>query len=359
MRLLEKFVIFVFAIFISSTISSAQSPVPANGTLIVLNKSDASASIISLKNNQTIVTIPTGDGPHEAAVTPDGKTAVVTNYGNREAPGSTLTVIDLSQLKVSRTIDLGDYHKPHGLIFLPGGNELLVTAEAEKALLVIDLESGTVEKAILTGQEVSHMVAFAPAVNLAFVANIRSGSVNVIDVKKSASIKIIETGAGAEGIDVSPDGSEVWVSNRADDSVSIINIGSLKIVHTLESKSYPIRVKFTPDGKFALVSNARSGDVAVFDTKARQEVRRIPMKLKAKEGTEIRLFSNRFGDSPVPVGIFIHPDGGFAYIANTNADIVTVIDLSSWEIVNRLKTGREPDGLGFTPLNLQQITSKN
>ena len=346
MRLLEKFVIFVFAIFISSTISSAQSPVPANGTLIVLNKSDASASIISLKNNQTIVTIPTGDGPHEAAVTPDGKTAVVTNYGNREAPGSTLTVIDLSQLKVSRTIDLGDYHKPHGLIFLPGGNELLVTAEAEKTLLVIDLESGTVEKAILTGQEVSHMVAFAPAVNLAFVANIRSGSVNVIDVEKSQSIKIIKTGAGAEGIDVSPDGSEVWVSNRADDSVSIINIGSLKIddsvsiinigslkiVHTLESKSYPIRVKFTPDGKFALVSNARSGDVAVFDTKVRQEVRRIPMKLKAKEGTEIRLFSNRFGDSPVPVGIFIHPDGGFAYIANTNADIVTVIDLSSWEI---------------------------
>ncbi len=135
MRFLGKFVIFVFVIFISSTISSAQSPEPTNGTLIVLNKSDASASIISLKTNQTIATIPTGNGPHEAAVTPDGKTAVVTNYGNREAPGSTLTVIDLSQLKVSKTIDLGDYHRPHGVTFLPAGKELLVTAEAEKPCL--------------------------------------------------------------------------------------------------------------------------------------------------------------------------------------------------------------------------------
>lgn len=197
------------------------------------------------------------------------------------------------------------------------------------------------------------MVALAPGGNLAFVANIRSGTVNVIDLKEAKSIAVIETGSGAEGIDVSPDGSEVWVSNRADDSVSIINIGSLKVAQTLGLKSFPIRVKFTPDGKFALVSNARSGDVAVFDAKKRKEVRRIPMKLTATEGSEVRLFSNRFGDSPVPVGILIHPVGRFAYVANTNADIVTVIDLSSWEIVNRLKTGREPDGLGFTPLNLE------
>ena len=64
MRFLGKFGIFAFTIVISSTIFSAQSPVSANGTLIVLNESDASVAIISLRNNQTIVTIPTADGPH-------------------------------------------------------------------------------------------------------------------------------------------------------------------------------------------------------------------------------------------------------------------------------------------------------
>ncbi len=50
----------------------------------------------------------------------------------------------------------------------------------------------------------------------------------------------------------------------------------------------------------------------------------------------------------MPVGILITPDGLRAYVANTNADVVTVIDLSTWKIINRLKAGREPDGLGYS-----------
>ena len=64
------------------------------------------------------------------------------------------------------------------------------------------------------------------------------------------------------------------------------------------------------------------------------------------------LFSDRFGDSPVPVGILIPPDGRHAYVANTNADIITVIDLKTFEIIDRLVGGKEPDGLGWTPLDL-------
>jgi hypothetical protein len=35
-----------------------------------------------------------------------------------------------------------------------------------------------------------------------------------------------------------------------------------------------------------------------------------------------RLFGDRFGDSPVPVGILVHPDGKLAYVANTNATLI-------------------------------------
>jgi YVTN family beta-propeller protein len=99
-----------------------------------------------------------------------------------------------------------------------------------------------------------------------------------------------------------------------------------------------------------LVSNARSGDVAVFDAGTRTEVHRLNMQLTAVEEKDQRLFGDRFGASPTPVGIVIPPDGKRAYVANTNADIVTVIDLSKWEISGRLPTGKEPDGLGWSPL---------
>ena len=35
-------------------------------------------------------------------------------------------------------------------------------------------------------------------------------------------VKVVETGAGSEGIAVRPDGVEVWVTNRAADTVSVI-----------------------------------------------------------------------------------------------------------------------------------------
>lgn len=43
---------------------------------------------------------------------------------------------------------------------------------------------------------------------------------------------------------------------------------------------------------------------------------------------------------------------GRAFVANTNADIVSVIDLGTWQLVDRLKAGKEPDGLGYSPVSV-------
>jgi hypothetical protein len=44
-----------------------------------------------------------------------------------------------------------------------------------------------------------------------------------------------------------------------------------------------------------------------------------------------------------------------AFVANTNADVVIVIDLKTWQIVDRLTAGNEPDGLGHSPLSLRKM----
>lgn len=163
---------------------------------------------------------------------------------------------------------------------------------------------------------------------------------SVIDLKTKQRVANIPSGAGTEGIDVSPDQREVRATNRRADTVSIIDVESSKIVATVDSKSFPIRAKFTDDGKHVLVSNAQSGDVAVFDAASRREVRRIKMQTDASS------------QGPVPVGILIVPTLSQAFVANTNADTVTVIDLKTWQIVDRLTAGKEPDGLGYSPLTL-------
>lgn len=323
-----------------------------SGTLLVLNKSDNTVSLIDLATNRTVGTLPTGTAPHEVAVSADGKLAVVANYGAQQ-PGSSLTVIDLPAKKVLKTIDLGEYRRPHGITWLRG-DEVAVTAEINKALLIVDIKKGVVAAAVVTGQNVSHMVVTAAKSGRAFVANIGSGSVTAIDLKTRQKLADIQTGAGSEGIDISPDQKEVWVTNRAANTVSVIDVNSLKVIATLESKDFPIRVKFAPGGKQVLVSNARSGDVAIFDAASKKEIQRVPMQLTATEGstTGQRLF-NQFGQSPVPVGILVAPKLTQAFVASTNADVITAIDLKTWRIVGRLTAGKEPDGLGYTPLSLK------
>jgi YVTN family beta-propeller protein len=323
------------------------------GTLLVLNKSDDTVSLVDLETKDIRATLPTGDGPHEVAVSPDGKTAVVSNYGDTQHPGNTLTVVDVPGKKVVRTIDLGNYSRPHGVAWLQG-DDVAVTVEGSKALLVVSATEGKVKQAIATDQQGSHMVAISPKHRRAFTANIGSGTTTVVDLAANKRITDVATGKGAEGIAVAPDGSEVWVTNRDANTISVVDPATLKITATLEPGEVPIRVKFTPDGTRALISNARSGDVAVFDTVTKQLVGRVPMQAAGEKlpRNDTRPLASQFGDGPVPVGILMPEPLSVAFVANTNADTVTVIDLETLKIVGRLKAGREPDGLGYSTVIL-------
>ncbi|MEO8349480.1 MAG: cytochrome D1 domain-containing protein [Acidobacteriota bacterium] len=312
--------------------------------LVVVNKSDDTVSILDAKSGALRATVKTGRGPHEVEVLAGGKTAAVSDYGKATEPGHSVTLVDLDRGIALGTVELGEGTRPHGLASLADGR-LLVTAEGTKELLVVDPKARRVTTRIPTGREVSHMVAAPRDGGAAYVASIGSGTVSAADLSSSKMSKDLATGAGAEGIDVTPNGREVWVTNRDANTVTVIDAGKLEVLATIPAAKFPIRVKITPDGRRALVSCAQSGDVAVFDVASRTQVRRISMDREAVAGSEARVFSDRFGKSPVPVGLLIAPDGKRAWVASTNADVVSVIDLQKLEVVGRLTAGREPDGL--------------
>ncbi|MDQ5858680.1 MAG: beta-propeller fold lactonase family protein [Acidobacteriota bacterium] len=312
--------------------------------LVVVNKSDDTVSILDAKSGVLRATVKTGRGPHEVEVLADGKIAAVSDYGKAGDPGHTVTLVDLDRGLAVGTVELGERTRPHGLEALADGR-LLVTAEGTRELLVVDPKKRRVTARIPTGREVSHMVAAPRDGVAAYVASIGSGTVSAAHLASAKISKDLATGAGAEGIDVTPNGREVWVTNRDANTVTVVDAGKLEVLATIPAAKFPIRVKITPDGRRALVSCAQSGDVAVFDVASRTQVRRIPMDREAVPGSEARVFSDRFGKSPVPVGLLIAPDGKRAWVASTNADVVSVIDLERLEVVGRLTAGKEPDGL--------------
>ena len=321
---------------------SAGSKPASGGVLVVLNKSDHEAAIVDPATYKVLAKLPTGKGPHEAATSPDGRTAYVSNYGSfrifqqggqgqpgqQAPPGNTITVLDLAGRTVKATFDLGEYLSPHGIWVSRDGKLVWVTCERSQAVVELDAASGKVLRAWKTNQNVSHMVVPSKDEKKLYVANIGSGSVTVID-RGSDAVTSIPTGAGAEGIAVSPDGREVWVTNRAAATVSIIEVAADKVTATFESGGkFPIRVKFTPDGQQVWVSNAQSNSVSIFDAKSRQLL--ATMEVGA-----------------VPVGILMTPDGKRAFVANTNANHVTVFDVKERKSVTKFTTGNEPDGMAW------------
>ena len=107
------------------------SETPATGTVIVANMGDNTATLIDVASRRVVATLPTGNGAHEVAVSNDGRWAVVSNYGVRGAPGNSLTVIDVPSAKVVRTIELGEFRRPHGSAFLPGDSVFAVVKSTE------------------------------------------------------------------------------------------------------------------------------------------------------------------------------------------------------------------------------------
>ena len=74
---------------------------------------------------------------------------------------------------------------PHGVEWLDG-ESAAVTVEASKALIIVDVAREKVTQSIGTDQEISHMVALDPERGRAYTANIGSGNVTAIDVRRSA-----------------------------------------------------------------------------------------------------------------------------------------------------------------------------
>ncbi|WP_167285167.1 YncE family protein [Marilutibacter alkalisoli] len=336
-------------VLLATGVMVATGPLAA-GELLVGNKSADTVWRLSLEDGRRIGTVATGVAPHEIAVSPDGRRAVVTNYGNADVPGNSLTVLGLEGGEAPRTVSLGDHGRPHGVRFLPDGRRVAVTTEASHSLLVVDIdaEAGAdpVQSVIEIGDGLGHMVALSDDGGTAWVSKIVAGTVSRIDLGEGRKTVEAASGEGAEGIawrnDVE-EGGEVWVSNRAAGTVTVHAPDTLEIRHTLESPGFPIRVVFTADGGHALVTNARAGELAVFDAGTKTRVATVNLLREDGGGYQETLL----GRDALPIGVIADPKRPRVYVAISGADEIAVIDTGSWKVIDHWPTGREPDALGI------------
>ena len=301
-----------------------------SGTLIVTNKTPATASIIDVATGRMLATLPTGQGPHEVAISRDGSVAVVTDYGAQGPGGNTLTVIDVPGQRVARTIELGQYRRPHGIVFLPGDSLVAVTSEASRTVLIVHVGAGEIRRVIPTQQNGSHMVGVVADGSLMYTGNIGSGTVSELNGRTGEFIRTFDVPAQPEAINVTPDGAEVWVGSNATGRVSVLDPKTGAVATAAEGLGWPYRVLFTPDRRTVLLPDLRNEELRFLERATRRELGRLSFP------------------GGGPQGITITPDGKYVFQSLSEQGRVAIIDVASRAVRGDLEAGTTPDGVAYT-----------
>jgi DNA-binding beta-propeller fold protein YncE len=316
-----------------ATPADAPAKVPA-GILVVSNQQSHDASILALPAG-TERRVAVGIGPHEAAIVPDARWGLVTVYGDRDSVGSRLAIVDLATGALVRHVSTGTYRRPHAAVPLPGaGHRVLVTSEATRNVVIVDLDQGRVTDTIPTMARASHMVVVTADGKRAFTANIADGSVSELDLEAKRYVRTIAVGQEVtEGIAITPDGREVWVGSNKSGVVSVIDTRKGEAVATLTSFKVPYRLGITRDGRTAAIVDPETNSVSFAD-----------VATHAVTGTV------DLGASPR--GVTFAPDGRTAFLTvvkEGGAGEAVVVDVGGRRVLARYAVGTAPDGIAYRP----------
>jgi YVTN family beta-propeller protein len=313
--------------------------IQTSGKLYIVSKLSRDVQVFDLFTGEEIAEIPIDMLSSEAINTKDKNSIVLTNYESKD--GNIVKIINTRTNKIEKTIELKGTIKSNGIVAFPEINKVGVLDYVNNNLLILNIETDSIEKQIHTKQKKSHLLALHPNKALAYVTNMKSNSVSVIDLTKNEVVKIIPCGLATESIDITPDGSEIWVTNKDENSITIIDTSTYKVTDSLVTGDEPLKLKFSVDGKYCLVANARDGNITVYSQSSKKQITTIGIPGRNK------LLERILYHTPRPVNILMHPNGLYAFIANSNANKIEVIDMKTLTIVSTIGTGKVPDALVF------------
>jgi DNA-binding beta-propeller fold protein YncE len=288
------------------------------GVVVIAYMGESQVVLVESATYKTLATLETGNNPHEVRVSPDHRHAYV-------AAGNSITAVDLKQRKVRATFDLGSY-SAHDIRVSRDGRRIWAACARAQTILELDSETGKILKAYPTDQQGSWFVEITPDERKLYTPNLEGKSVSVID-RATGQVKVIKFDHAVYGIDITPDGKQVWVSGG---DLAVIDTTKDEVVARIKtSEAETGRIRLTSDGKRLVVALAKK--LAVYDVKTHRLI------------NETELSSS-------PKVLALSSDNRRALLSNPDDNSVSVVDIVAGKQVTTFKTGKKPDGIGWANL---------
>jgi len=285
----------------------------------VPNSGDGTLSVISVATNTVVTTIPVGETPVGAAISPDGKKIYVCNHYS-----STVSVIDAATNKVIATID--DVYSPYYIVISPDGSKIFAVNNGPGTITVID-GSTNIKTGLIQVDSYPLGIAISQDGKKLYVVSTNLNNVSVIDVATGLVIAKIDVGEYPEGIVLSQDGSKAYVTNYTLSTVSIINTLNNTVIKTIGTGGNPTAIAISPDGTKVYVSNSTSNNVTVIDAL-----------------TNSVLATYATGNTPQ--GVSLNADGSVLYVTNFGSNNVSVINALTGSLITTIPVGGSPTSFG-------------
>jgi YVTN family beta-propeller protein len=273
-----------------------------------------------------------GKHPHEAVLSPDGKFLYVTNNGilwmtDAGEGGNTISIVDVTSRRNVGSIELGRYHRPHGIDLDPGTGRLVVTIENPSGLLLVDPLQRKVLKMYDVKGEAPHMVLLSPDGKRAYVSNTGTGTLSIVDLETS-KVNVIPSAARPQGTAFSPDRKTIYMTNLDGNSISIFDAAKSERTGMIQTGKGPCRIAATPDGKTLVYALQNAEAVGFADAVSRKEVQQVPIGGKL-------------------VSLTLSRDKRVAYSSAQEQDKIFVISIADRKIIRVIAT---PKGSGPDPV---------
>jgi DNA-binding beta-propeller fold protein YncE len=289
-------------------------------TVVAVQSLQESVSAFPSDHPEKITAVKVAYKPHEIAISADGRTAYVSNFGLNDAnnltgiPGTTLSVIDVASMTVSKTLTMpGALKAPHGVGLRPGHEtQLFTNAEEGDAMVVFDCGSGAVLRQFPIPAGIHNFVFSADGASIYAFAG--AGFVVRIDAETGKVTGRYDAGSPVRGLTWVGSGKRVELEASVMGGVVLLNPKDMSVRRrfTFPDGKQTYYAAVTPDEQMLLVPSIEGGDVKVIRLSDGKVVKSIPI------------------DSPLRV--IIPPDGLSAYVSTVNPKShPTVIDLKTFD----------------------------
>jgi YVTN family beta-propeller protein len=192
-------------------------------------------SRINLASKKIDAVYPVGSVPKVVKITPDNKYILVSNWCSY-----TVTVISVDTGKTVTSIKIGRY--PRGIAITGDSKYAYVAEMGGSNIHRINLSDFS--KTLIPVGANPRAVVLSPDETRLYVTMNVTGKVQAWDLVANKSIKSVKTGLAARSLDISSDGTALFVVNFNSDTVSKVRTSDMKVLQTIKVCNEPIGVTY-------------------------------------------------------------------------------------------------------------------